>query len=356
MKENKGVGPNLKTYYYYTNEMAEREDAIGTVVIATGMEGTGALYDEIGEYLDSKGYALYAIDEWGYGKTGAVAKDVHKNWKKKCFYYASYNIHSLCVFAKNQHKDVPLYLLGNDFGAMLSLNVLKEFPDNIIDKVVTIGWGTPRGQDYGFLCASWLKKIFLYDSSVANLAHHSKNKRFAFRFGLREKFAWLTSDEEQLKKIKDAGYVDEPGTIGHYYYYFLNKIKVPYFFKSKAYKKMNKDISMLFVSGKDDLLTIHGRTTKALSRFYKRKGFANAETLILEGRHELLFEKNRLSCIDQIISWMNGEKIIEQKINKEENTSNTDAEIKDVVDEEVKVELVGYTTEINLNDIKEKMA
>ena len=81
MRENRAVGPNLKTYFYYTNEMADSIHAKASIVIATGIEGTGALYDEIGDYLDKKGYALYAIDEWGYGKTGALVKENNKNWK-----------------------------------------------------------------------------------------------------------------------------------------------------------------------------------------------------------------------------------------------------------------------------------
>ena len=82
MYEHKAVGPNLKTYYYYSNETAETKNSTKEVfVIATGMEGTGSLYNEIADYLDSKGHALYAIDEWQYGKTGEVnKKHVYKNW------------------------------------------------------------------------------------------------------------------------------------------------------------------------------------------------------------------------------------------------------------------------------------
>ena len=157
MKECKSVGPNLKTYYYYTNDKAEEKDVKGVIIIATGIEATGALYDEIGEYLGSKGYAMYAIDEWGYGKTGKVTKLVYKNWRRKEFHFASYNLHALSFIAKNKHPDAPIYLIGNDFGAMLSLYLIREFPE-IVDKVVTIGWGMPRAQDFGFFLSKEVKK------------------------------------------------------------------------------------------------------------------------------------------------------------------------------------------------------
>ena len=52
MYEHKAVGPNLKTYFYYTNEVAEAKNSTKEVfVLATGAEGTGTLYNEIAEYL-----------------------------------------------------------------------------------------------------------------------------------------------------------------------------------------------------------------------------------------------------------------------------------------------------------------
>ena len=134
--------------------------------------------------------------------------------------------------AKKQHPNAPVYLIGNDFGAMLSIYLLKEFPE-IVDKVVTIGWGAPRGQDFGFVFTSWLKKLFLYDNGESKWGHASINKRFAFRFERGEKYAWLSSDLDQVKKIRDAGYIDIPGTVGHNYQYFSKKIKVPMFMKMK---------------------------------------------------------------------------------------------------------------------------
>lgn len=300
MREYKTVGPNFKTYYYYTNEQALKDNVKATIVIAPGIEATGALYDEIGEYLDSKGYALYTLDEWGYGKTGKVGKNVNKNWKRVDFHFVAYNVHSLASVAKKQHPDAPLYLIGNDFGAMLSLYLIREFPD-VVDKIVTIGWGSPRLQDYGFLFTSFIRKLCLFDDSASKLGHFGKNKSLAFRFERHSKYAWLSSDAEQVKKIVDAGYIDQPGTVGHYFFYYLNKVRVPYFMRMK---KSNRKTPILFMSGSEDLLTLRGGTTKSLARYYKFKGFTNVESMIISGRHELLFEKNRFENMDIILDWL----------------------------------------------------
>ena len=336
MKENKAVGPNLKTYYYYTNAKADETKVKGVIILATGMEGSGNLYDEIGGYLDSKGYALYAIDELGYGKTGEVRKKTdYKNWKHNSGHYASYNVHSLSVLAKNNHKDAPVYLVGNDFGSMLSLYLIREFPE-VVDKVVTIGWGAPRLQDYCFLFNSFVKKIFLYDDGESKLGHWSKNKRYAFRFERGDKYAWLTSDQGQLEKIKNAGYLDTAGTVGHYYNYFKFKVKVPSWMKLK---KCDKATPMLLISGDNDLSTLNGRTTRSLERMLKMRGFSNVSSLVVPGRHELLFEDNRFAVVDKILSWLgNSNELVVR-----------DEEIK----QEPVVEKVEVVTGVN-NSIKEE--
>ena len=303
MKEQRAVGPNLKSYYYYTNESAQKEDIKGIIVIATGMEGTGALYDEIGEYLDQKGYALYTNDELGYGKTGKIVeKTGYKNWKRKDSYYAAYNIHGLVCLAKEAHPGKEVCLIGNDFGAMLSLLTVRHFPENV-DKLVTIGWGTPRPQDYGLLLTAYIRKFFLFDFNKSKIGHFGKNKRLALRFERDDKYSWLTSDKEQLAKIKAAGYLDTPGSIGHYFHYYARKVRVPTFM---ILRKCNKDLPMLFISGHDDLTTQRGRRTKILAAHYKLRKFTNVTCSIVDGRHELLFEKNRFENVDNILNWIEG--------------------------------------------------
>ena len=248
----------------------------------------------------------------------------------------------MCVYAKNQHKDAPLYLVGNDFGSMLSLYSLVKFP-GAVDKMAIVGWGAPRGQDFGFLFTSWLKKLFLYDNGISKLGHISKNKRFAFRFE-KGRYAWLSSDAEQVKKIIDAKYINEAGTIGHYFYYFYNKVKTPCFMRMK---KVNKDMPILFVSGNQDLLTKKGRTTKALAKHYKMRGFSNIETMIVNGRHELFFEKNRFEFVDKLISGLTS---CEVKHERPETKEVTKVEV--IAKEElVDVEVVGVIEEPTIEKI-----
>lgn len=367
MKECKSVGPNLKTYYYYTNSKAEEKNVKGVIVLATGIEATGALYDEVGEYLDSKGYALYAIDEWGYGKTGKVVKTSYKNWKRKEFHFAAYNLHALSFLAKRNHPDAPVYLIGNDFGAMLSLYLIREFPE-IVDKVVTIGWGMPRAQDFGFLLTSWLRKVAFYDGSTAKGAHFGKNKSLAIRFEKNNKYAWLSSDLDQVDKIRKAGFIDTAGTVGHYFYYYQRKVRTPLFMRMK---KTDRNTPMLFLSGDEDLLTLRGRKTRALEKFYKWKKFTNVTSQVVSGRHELLFEKNRFENIDLILEWLETNTIVENNVNVEKidnryddieviksspQTETEQIQESEIIEEETVenvIDVVGVDSPVNLTELQE---
>ena len=351
MKECRAIGPNLKTYYYYTNEMADNSEAKGVIVIATGIEGTGALYDEIGDYLDSKGFAMYAIDELGYGKTGKVQKKIYKSWNSKSFHFASYNIHALSVFAKSKHQNVPLYLIGNDFGAMLSLYLIREFPE-VVDKVVTIGWGAPRARDFGLFFRAWIRKLFLFDENASKGAHRAENSGLGLRFERGEKYAWLSSDENQVKKIKDAKFIDEVGTVGHYFHYNARRIRTPYFMRMK---KTDRTTPMLFVSGAQDLFTGRGLSTKVLEKFYKSRKFTNVESLIVEGRHELLFETNRFENVDTILNWLTNNSTNMSEVKNDENIeiSIVGAKKEEVIYEEKDVEVVDVQVHTNNHMLQE---
>ena len=304
MYEHKSVGPNLKTFYYYTNEIAEQKNSDKEVfVLATGHEGTGALYDEVAQYFTDKGHAFYALDEWQYGKTGKVnKKKTYKNWGRKDSYFAAYNVHALTVLAKREHPNAKICLIGNDFGAMLSLYLIKAFPE-VIDRLVTIGWGRARAQDYGLLATSYITKVFRWDKAESKLGHFSKNKSYYLRFETKSKYAWLSSDLAQVKKIVDAGYIDTAGTVGHYFYYYLRKVLTPHLFMS--FKNTDKTTPMLFISGDEDLTTHRGRTTESLARAYKRRNFTNVNTLIVPGRHQVLFDKAKVEVLDSILEWCN---------------------------------------------------
>lgn len=302
MYEHKSVGPNLKTYYYYTNEIAEQKNSDKEVfVLATGHEGTGALYDEVAQYFTDRGHAFYALDEWQYGKTGKVnKKKTYKNWGKKDSYYAAYNVHALTVLVKKEHPNAKICLIGNDFGAMLSLYLIKAFPE-VVDRIVTLGWGKARGQDYGLLVTSYIRKFFFYDKSESKTGHFAKNKTYYLRFESNNKYSWLSSQQDQVKKIVDAGYINTAGTVGHYFYYYLRKILVPHLFMN--FKNTDKNTPMLFISGDEDLTTHKGKTTQALAKCYERRGFSNVNSLIVPGRHQVLFDKARFEVLDSILEW-----------------------------------------------------
>ena len=159
----------------------------------------------------------------------------------------------------------------------------------------------PRLQDYGFLVTSSIRKFFFYDGAASKGAHFGKNKSLAIRFETDSKYSWLTSDKGQLNKLTEAGFLDTPGTVGHYFFYYANKIRVPLFMRMK---KTDRNTPLLFVSGDKDLLTLRGRKTKELAAYYRMKKFTDVTSLILDGRHELLFEKNRFENLNSILHWL----------------------------------------------------
>ena len=113
---------------------------------------------------------------------------------------------------------------------------------------------------------------------------------------------------------------------------------------------------MLLLSGNHDAFTKSGLTTKALEKYLKLRKFKNVQTMVVEGRHELLFEKNRFEVVDEIITWLTGEELVKttsEVVELEVITAKPDVEVVETqVVENVPVQEVKEETEIKKETIQ----
>ena len=75
--------------------------------------------------------------------------------------------------------------------------------------------------------------------------------------------------------------------------------------KSSAYKNINKDLKILFISGKDDPCTGGEKGLLSSIRTLKKAGFNNIEKIDYDNmRHEILNESNNTKVIEDIINFL----------------------------------------------------
>ena len=63
------AGPKLKSFFYYACKPESPDRVKGSVLILHGAEGYGGRYEPFGNELVKNGYAMFAIDHIGHGRT-----------------------------------------------------------------------------------------------------------------------------------------------------------------------------------------------------------------------------------------------------------------------------------------------
>lgn len=119
------------------------------VQIAHGMAEHGARYARFAAALGEAGYAVYADDHRGHGKTCSDADAGHfahgeppgtNGWQKMVE-----DLVALAEHLKKEHPGKPLYLFAHSMGSFLTLDALVHHGPCRWDKVVLSGSDAPGG-------------------------------------------------------------------------------------------------------------------------------------------------------------------------------------------------------------------
>ena len=109
--------------------------AIGVVVVVHGLAEHSGRYGETGEYLAERGWAVYAMDLRGHGlspdgrKPGRVHVDEFSDYSR--------DVGAMVTLARQDHPDLPLFLLGHSMGGLISLSYALAKPGDLAGAVIS---------------------------------------------------------------------------------------------------------------------------------------------------------------------------------------------------------------------------
>jgi len=123
-----GQGGNIFSYRWTPDSPIPIK---GVVQIVHGMAEHARRYHDFASFLVSKGYAVYANDLKGHGKTAGTAE--------KFGYISDFggwnlmldDIHQLTGIIRNEYPDVPNFLFGHSLGAILSRGYIIRHKDSV---------------------------------------------------------------------------------------------------------------------------------------------------------------------------------------------------------------------------------
>jgi len=279
------------------------EDRSKAVVnVAHGMAETAVRYERFAGVLTANGYAVYAEDHRGHGrtindpnKTGQAGPDALNRILD--------DLHQLSAIIRKEHRNVPLFLLGHSMGSFLAQGYIARWGGELRGAILSgaagrANWLTHIGQ---FL--AYLEILRIGEQGKSNLMNKLSFGGFNKQFQpARTDFDWLSRDAAEVDK-----YIADPfcgGIFPAAFFYDLLKFWRELHYQDKL-RKIPKMLPLYFFSGTKDPLGANTEGVRQLIDLYKQSGLSNVSYKFYEdGRHEMLNEINREIVMADIIKWL----------------------------------------------------
>lgn len=279
----------------------------GAVQIIHGMAEHSERYDEFAQFLNRKGYIVYADDHRGHGyslEDGEIFGYIGENG----FNHIVEDEKIISDLIKKKYEKLPLYIFSHSFGSFIGQEYIIRYSNNI-DGIILSGSAKQDGIDVkaGSVLAS-IQNKFLNDKSEAKLI--DKLSFGSFNKGIDNqttKFDWLTRDQLTVEEYIADEFCSFISPINFYHYLFKGFKDL---YKPSRLDQISKELPILVIAGDRDPVGKYGESVKELHKQYQELGIENNTLkLFKNGRHELVNETNKAEVFQYIDNWLSTEAI-----------------------------------------------
>lgn len=255
-------------------------------------------YQRFAEFLVDKGYAVYAADHRGHGRTrvrsGELGDAGPNAWNNLVE-----DEMQLTRLIRQENPGAKLILFGHSLGSFMAQDYITRQPE-LIDGVVLSGtsYGPPPSEELIATLDAAAARAPLGGSEFWTCAFAKYNRAFSSDPG----FQWLSRDEAEVQK-----YLDDPLSG----FAFTNELVRDYFQGMADVRdpvreeKIPSSLPVLVIQGALDPVGRNLEGTQALLDRYMELGLKNvAHHFYPGGRHEMLNEMNRDEVQDDVLAWL----------------------------------------------------
>jgi len=294
----------IKSHQVYISTFLPEGAPKAIIQINHGLAEHSLRYYDFAEYLASKGFGVYLHDHPGHGKTAELPEQLgHLNWKSGWDNLLEV-INNINKTIRKTHPNVPVFLMGHSMGSLLARCYNATFP-MYFKGMILVGTTNPDPSTLkGSLLLIKLLRVFFKDT------HKSKwfNTYFYNRLNSSTKntitrFDWLSSDPQEVRKYMDDPICGFELSLGFFKNILQGTLQM---LKTEKQLKFRKNFATLIISGNQDPSGRFGKDPKTVKSKYVAQGFFNTHLKLIEGRHELLNEREeiRKQTYETISEWM----------------------------------------------------
>ncbi len=276
---------------------------VAAVQIVHGMAEHGGRYARLAAALTAQGYAVYAQDLPGHGQTAGRIEALGHVLGADSWNTLLSAVHGVRAHIEQQHRGLPLFLLGHSMGSFLAQQHLVEHGAGLAGALLSATSGSLGAlRTVGLALNRAQMRVFGpdYRSALTEaLTFKAFNKAFKPN---RTASDWLSRDTAEVDAyVRDpycgfrcsaalwAGLLQAGGKL----------------LDSERLARIPSRLPVLLIAGSEDPVCDGGRGTHLLADHYRKAGLGDVTTLVYEGaRHELLNETCREAVTADLLEWL----------------------------------------------------
>lgn len=305
MKKEKIQFPSsLKGKTIHAMVIKPKNKVIGLVQIIHGFAEHIGRYEDFMCYLAQQGYVVFGDDHLGHGLTAETVDNLSDVGSYHALQPILEDEKELNHIIRSQYSsDLPCIMLGHSMGSLILRGLLGKYPE-ICDKAIIMGTGDMSP----FLLKIFagilnLYKIFRpgeYRSKLINyLGIGKNNSSFKNKKGKND---WLANNPDNLVRYNEDVLCGSPGSL--HTFYFLYQI-MTLIRQESHLEKMNLDLPVLFVSGKEDAFGDFGKGVNKVKKMFEDQGMKNISCKLYPNmRHEILNEKKSAIVYEDLLNFI----------------------------------------------------
>jgi len=273
------------------------------VQIAHGLAEHAARSARLADALTAAGYAVYANDHRGHGRTVKSADDLgffaeRDGWRKCVNDLWQLNRHVAA-----SHPGLPIVLLGHSMGSTLAEQFMGDHGDVLAGVVLSGANGKPTLLAKIGGAITWAERVRLgargKSRLVQSLTFDAFNKNFA---PARTAFDWLSRDPAEVDKYVADPLCGFPATVQ----LWIDLLDGWAAVSCPAHRnRVPKALPLYLIAGGRDPVSGNTRQLEPWIAEHRAAGSMNlTHKFYSEARHELFNETNRDEVTADLIGWL----------------------------------------------------
>jgi alpha-beta hydrolase superfamily lysophospholipase len=271
--------------------------------VAHGMAEHGARYARLAAALTAEGFAVYADDHRGHGKTARADADLGFAGASGGWARLVKDLDLLLARERADHPGLPVTMMGHSMGSFLTQTYLIEHGAGLKAAVLSGSCGKPGILAQAGRLVARLERLRLGERGKSALMTSLSFGAYAKQFApTRTVFDWLSRDPAEV----DA-YIADPRcgfeVTTSLWVDLLDALAANG--DSARQARVPSGLPVYLFSGSRDPVGENGAGVERLAAEYRRAGLAQVTLkLYPDARHETLNETNRDEVTKDLVAWL----------------------------------------------------